>query len=197
MKIYDIIIAAVCGESVALLFADFLKEGGAEIIAGQEIILLVSFPLLSVLCLWVAYSIGRKFLFVFQAAKHLLVGAFVTVVDLKVFEFLFYAVFYGTGIMAAKILSFIIATFIKYFGSKHWVFQKNGAENIGGEAVGFFAVSLVGLAVDAGLFYYLVKIAGPQFAIPSSLWIKLSVIFAAFASAAWNFWGCRFLVFKK
>lgn len=209
MKIYDTIIAAVCGESVALLFADFLKEGKAKIIVGQEIILLVSFPLLSILCLWIAYLIGRKFLFVFQAAKHLLVGAFVTVVDLKVFEFLFEAIFYGTGIMSAKIASFIVATFIKYFGNKHWAFQNppsfadwrttEGQEtkSIGREAAGFFAVSLAGLALDAGIFYYLVKIVGPQFAIPSSLWIKLSVIFAALAAAAWNFWGCKFLVFKK
>lgn len=197
MKIYDAVIAAVCGAAVAFLFADFLKEGGAKIIAGQELILLVSFPILSALCLWIAYLIGKKFLFVFQAAKHLLVGAFIMVIDLKVFEFLFAVIFFGKGIMSAKVISFIIATFIKYFGNKHWAFQQNGGENIGREAAGFFAVSLAGLALDAGIFYYLVKIAGPQFAIPSYLWIKLSVIFAALASAAWNFWGCKFLVFKK
>lgn len=197
MKIYDIILAAICGEAVALLFNDFLGEGNAEIFVAQELILIISFPILSILCLWFAYFIGRKFLFVFQAAKHLLVGAFIMVVDLNIFEFLFVVIFSGKGIMSAKIVSFIAATFIKYFGNKHWAFQKSGAENIGREAAGFFAVSLAGLAVDAGIFYYLVKIAGPQFAISPTLWIKLSVIFAALASAMWNFWGCKFLVFKK
>lgn len=197
MKLYDIIIAAVCGAAVAFLFADFLKEGGAKIIAGQELILLISFPIFSILCLWIAYLIGRKFLFIFQAAKHLLIGAFVTVIDLKVFEFVFEVIFYGTGLISAKIFSFIAATFVKYFGNKHWAFQQDGRKNIGREAAGFFVVSLAGLALDAGIFYYLVRIAGPQFAIPPSLWIKLSVIFAAFAAATWNFWGCKFLVFKK
>lgn len=197
MKIYDIIIAAVCGEAVAFLFTDFLREGRGEIIIWQKIVLLVMFPALSVFCLWVACLIGKKKLFVFQAAKHLLVGAFVTVVDLKVFEFFFNAIFYGTGLISAKIFSFIAAGFIKYFGNKYWAFQKNESENVSREAVGFFIISFVGLILDAGFFYFLVKIIGQQFAIPLSLWIKLSVVFAAFAAAAWNFWGCKFLVFKK
>ena len=197
MNLYDIIIAAISGEAVALLFADLIREGNVKIFGGQELVLVILFPSVSVLCLWIACLIGKKLLFIFQAAKHLLVGAFVTVVDLKVFEFLFEAIFYGTGIMSAKIISFVAATFIKYFGNKHWAFQKNDGENIVKETVGFFAVSLAGLALDAGIFYYLVKIAGPQFAIFPALWIKLSVLFAALAAAAWNFWGCKFLVFKK
>jgi putative flippase GtrA len=136
---------------------------------------------------------------IFQAAKFLLVGAFATVIDLKLFELLIWVFSFFTlpSSIMIKATSFIIATAIKYWGNKYWAFQKHEKEDIRKEMATFFMITLAGLIIDVSVFYCATKVMGPQLMIPSPVWIKLSVIFAALAAALCNFLGYKFLVFKK
>src|SRR3989344_2681861 len=88
MKVTDVIFALICGRVIGFLVGDFLKDWGIEVGLAYSLVLWVLFPFASLLLLWIAQIIGRKLLFVYQAAQHLLVGAFATVIDLKFFEYL-------------------------------------------------------------------------------------------------------------
>ena len=144
-------------------------------------------PILAVIGLWVADLLGKRFFIVRQAGRFVLVGAFADVIDIKVFQLLFifapFSIFFKT-------VSFIIATIIKYFANKRWAFEKPE----GGQALHFFLVTLVGLAIDVVSFYYLGKI---KVGLSTHLWVELTIIFAALIAAIWNFLGYKFLVFKK
>lgn len=192
MKVIDIIFALICGRIVAWLTYDFLKGYGIEI-SSYKWLLYYALPIISLACLWLAYLIGKKLLFVFQAAKYFLVGIFVTIIDLKLFEFLVWI--FPT--ITSKAISFLISTYIKYWGNKHWVFEKSKKEGIGQEFFQFVIVTVIGLGIDVGSFFYFTKIMGPQFGTPADVWIKLSVIFAALVAVIWNFLGYKFFVFKK
>ncbi|MBI2049847.1 MAG: GtrA family protein [Candidatus Staskawiczbacteria bacterium] len=192
MKVVDIIFALVCGRIVAQIAHDFLKGYGLEI-GYLKWFLYFTLPIFSLFFLWLAYLIGKKLLFVFQAAKYILVGLFVTIVDLKLFELLVWAL----SPVMSKGLSFLTSVIIKYWGNKLWTFEKPEKENIAQEILQFIIVTIVGLGIDIGSFFYFTKIMSPQFGAPEDIWIKLSVIFAALAAAAWNFLGYKFLVFKK
>ena len=207
MKVIDIIFSLITGRVIGFLLSDFLKEWGITIGFYYSLVLWIVLPFFSLFCLWLAYKASTfakasadksdgqgKFLFVFQAAKFVLVGTFATVIDLKIFEFL--AWFFSAYILA-KIISFIVATFLKYWGNKYWSFQKYEKEDLNKEIIQFFFITLVGLIVDVVSFYYFTKIMGPQFALSNVIWIKLSVIFAGITAALWNFLGYKFLVFKK
>lgn len=197
--IIDVIFALVSGYAVGWVVKDFLKGYGIEISFLYNLLLHYALPIFFLFCLWSADKIGRKLLFVFQAAKHLLVGAFATVVDLKLFELLvwIFSMFFTVSPSFSKAISFLAATSIKYWGNKHWAFEKFEKEGMIREISQFFIVTIVGLGLDVGLFYYFTKIMGPQFATPEAVWIKLSVIFAAIIAALWNFLSYKFLVFKK
>lgn len=199
MKVIDILFALACGKVVGFVIGDILKGLGVDAGLYVVVTLWVVLPLLALFCLWVAEVIGRKVLFVFQAAKFFLVGAFATVVDLKFFELLIwiFAFFAPIPLLAAKSISFIAATLVKYWGNKYWAFTKHEKENMHKEIVQFFAITLVGLAIDLGAFYYATSMLGPQLGIPLVVWTKLSVIFAGIAAALWNFLGYKFWVFKK
>ena len=199
MKVTDIIFALVFGRIIGFLVGDFLRGWGVAITLGWSLVIWLLLPLVSLFCLWLAYLIGRKLLFVFQSAKFLLVGAAATVVDLKIFELLawFLALYVPLSSILAKSISFIIATFLKYWGNKHWAFQKHEKENIYKEVIQFFLITLVGLIIDVAAFYYFTKVMGPQFQVPPAIWVKFSVIFAGIVAAAWNFLGYKFFVFKK
>lgn len=199
MKVIDIIFALICGGVVAWIAVDFLK--GYEVDVGiYRWFLPWILPIVSLICLWLAYLIGKKLLFVFQAAKFFLVGVLATIIDLKFFEFLiwvFFSFFSVNAVMTSKAISFLVATFAKYWGNKYWAFEKNGKENLGKEIIKFFTVAFIGLIADVGFFFYFTKILGPQLGAPLEVWVKLSVILAAIAAAAWNFLGYKFIVFKK
>lgn len=198
MKIVDIIFALICGLTVNWVAFDFLKSYGIDF-GLYKWLLLWLLPIISLIFLWLASLIGRKLLFVFQAAKYLLVGAFVTVIDLKLFEFLVWIFSFAISQnqIIAKVTSFLFATFVKYWGNKHWAFEKPGKERVKLEVFQFFLITMVGLGIDVGFFFYLTRIMGPQLETPQELWVKLSVILAAIVAALWNFLGYKFLVFKK
>lgn len=202
MKVTDIIFALISGRILGFLVGDFLREWGIRIGFYWILVIWLVLPLVSLACLGVAYWAGKKLLFVFQGVKFLLVGAVATVVDLKLFEFL---IWIFPIYILAKGISFIISTFLKYWGNKHWAFQghesfdttRDKQENIYKEVMQFFTITLVGLIIDVGFFYYFTNIMGPQFQIPNAVWVKFSVIFAALVAAVWNFLGYKHLVFKK
>ncbi|MSU54785.1 MAG: GtrA family protein [Candidatus Staskawiczbacteria bacterium] len=196
MKIIDVIFALICGRVVGFVVSDFLEELKVSTTAGQDIIIWLAFPLLALVCLWIANAIGRKFLFVFQVAKHILVGTFATVIDLKLFEILLAGIFL-TNPLISKSISFLFSTTLKYIGNKYWTFKKHEKEGMHKEIAQFFLIMLVGLAIDVSVFYCATKIIGPQFGISIIIWTKLSVIFAALVAAIWNFTGDKFIVFKK
>ncbi len=199
VKVTDIIFALICGRIVGFLISDFLKEWGIHIGLYYGLVLWVVLPFISLLCLWLASLIGKKFLFVFQAAKFLLIGASATVIDLKLFELLAWllAFIIPFGLLVSKGISFLAATILKYLGNKYWAFGKHQRENLKGEIIKFFAVTLTSLVLDVGAFYYLTKIMGPQFNLSVVVWIKLSVLLSAVFAALWNFLGYKFLVFEK
>lgn len=199
VKIIDVIFALVSGYAVGWVARDFLKGYGIEISFLHSLLLHYVLPVVFLFCLWLSRLIGRKFLFVFQASKHLIIGGFATVIDLKLFEFLAWtsSVFFPMAPLFSKAVSFLIATLVKYWGNKHWAFEKFEKEKILKEILQFFIVTIIGLILDVGLFYYFIKIMGVQFAMPAQVWVKLSVILAAIAAAFWNFTAYKFLVFKK
>ena len=206
MKSIDIIFAVISGQLIGFLALDFLRHSNIEFTFHYALVLLIFLPVFSVACLYAAFLIGRKLLFVFQAAKHLLVGAGATVIDLKIFEFLGWTlgsvIFFGP--ITSKGISFLLSTFIKYLGNKYWAFSgfarsgeaRQKIESYK-EVTQFFMVTVIGLVIDIGFFYYFTKIMGPQFLLTPVIWTKLSVIFAAIIAAIWNFIGYKFLVFKK
>jgi len=183
MKKLDVIFSIMCGLSIAWIAADFLKKYGW--------LFFIALPVLSVIGLWLASLIGRKILFVKQAGKFVLAGAFADVVDIKVFQLLFW---FAPFPLSFKTISFLIATFIKYLFDKYWTFEKYGKEGINREVIQFFMVAIVGALLNVVSFYYLAKI---RTGISANLWIELSIILAAVASGVWNFLGYKFLVFKK
>ena len=183
MKKIDVIFGIIGGLALAWVALDFFGAYGW--------IFFIILPVLSVGGLLLCDTIGRKYLFIDQAGKFALAGAFADVIDIKVFQLLILLVPFS---LFFKGVSFIIAMAIKYWTNKHWAFEQHERDNMGRELVQFFLVTLVGLALDVASFYYFSRI---KTGISTHFWVELSIIFAALVAALWNFLGYKFLVFKK
>jgi len=199
MKTIDGILALLCGAVVGSVISELLQGSRIDLGIHYDVILWLALAVISFISLWLAYLAGRKIPFVFQAAKFFLVGAFATVFDLKLFEFLawFFGLFLVVNPLVLKGVSFFISTFLKYWANKYWTFQKHGAEDIYQQITIFFIADMIGVFINVTAFYYFTNMLGPQFSMPEAAWVKLSVIFAGLVAAGWNFLGYKFLVFKK
>lgn len=198
MKKIDIILALITGEITAWFFYGITKELNLEI-TNLALILAISLPILAVLGLWVCWILGKKYLWIWQLAKYLLIGVLATILDLGILNglILLSGIATGTAYAIFKGISFIIATFAKYFGDKFWAFEKMEKAGMGKELGQFFFVTLVGLAFNVGIASFVVNGIDPKFGLSSSAWGTVGGIAAAFGVMAWNFIGYKFFVFKK
>lgn len=183
MKKGDFIFAIICGLSVAWIAIDLLGNIGW--------IFVIIFPLLSVLGLYIVEWLGKRYLFIHQAGKFALAGAFADVVDIKVFQLIFWFLPFSNTV---KAVSFLVGTFVKYVCDKYWAFEQHDHDGVHIEIAKFFLVAVVGMAINVVSFNYFGTI---KTGLPANIWQELCIIFAALVTAIWNFCGYKFLVFKK
>ncbi|HJN62424.1 MAG TPA: GtrA family protein [Candidatus Parcubacteria bacterium] len=198
MKRIDIIAPLIIGEIVALSGLAILKNLGIE----KNILYLVlpiALPILSLLGLWVAFIIGKKFLIFFQASKFVLVGALNTLIDLGVLNLLIFVSGSATGIFfpVFKSIGFIVATINSYFWNKYWTFGKVKKDLGSTEFSKFFITVFIGFLLNVGIASFIVNIIGPQFGQNEKVWANVGAFSAALLAWVWNFFGSKFLVFKK
>ncbi len=199
LKKSDIIVALITGEGVAWLFVFILKSSSLNI-PYFNVILPVIFPIIAVFALWISYLIGKKFLFIFQLAKFLMVGALFALFDLLVLNGLMtwlgiseeqkikYLIFVG--------ISFVIATTIKYAADKYWVFKKTEKGKAGVEFGAFFIITLISGGIQVGIAG-LIFAMDPLLGMSPQAWGNVGKIAGITVASAWNFVGYKFLVFKK
>ena len=162
-------------------------------------LLFIIFPTLTLLGMFIASWLGKKFLFILQAARFALVGALNTFIDLGILNFFiwtsgiaagpFYSVFKG--------ISFLVATINSYFWNKYWTF--GGGEKGPGpkEFSKFLGTVTIGFFLNVGIASLVVNVIGPQFGITEKIWASVGALTATLIAWIWNFIGSKFIVFKK
>jgi len=205
MKKVDIIFGAILGEAVAWYFLLTFKELGNlaakfGMAAGSVYWLLpISFPILAVIALWIAYLLGKKILIIFQFSKFFLTGTAVTLVDLGVLNALMRitSIYAGNWFSVFKFISALVALMVKFLPAKLWVFEKMEKERQTKEFGGFIIFGIVGIGINVAAASFIVRIIGPQLGFSAESWANIGAIGAAFIGLAWNFMASKFFVFKK
>ena len=218
MKKSDIIASLVIGELIAWFSFGILKNLSSEVeflfliseFKWSFWIWIVSFPILTLIGLWIAHLVGKRFLILWQAAKFVLVGVLNTLVDLGILNILglILGITTGFGFSALKGISFIVAVTNSYFWNKFWTFSSSvppsgtsdgqaEKSKVGKEFSQFFVVSLIGFGINVGVASLVVIVIGPQFGLSEKIWLNIGAITATFFGMAWNFVGYKFIVFKQ
>jgi len=198
MKKIDVILAAISGVGLGLLFPWLLKGFGIEIKL-LSLLLPVLFPIAAIIAIWICYLIGKKYLFVFQLGKFLLIGIFFALIDLGVLDILLkiFGITAGLAYSAFVATSFVIVTSIKYVGDKFWAFEKTEKEKMGSEFVQFFIITLISGVIQTLVASLVVNGIGPQLGASPLIWANIGKILGIAVASIWNFLGYKFVVFKK
>jgi len=201
MKRIDIILALITGEGVAWLFIWLIKNSPSIDLPILYWLLPIVFPILAVIGIWIAYKIGKKYLFVYQLAKFLLIGAFFAIFDLIILNILleYFGISKEEGIKYAIFVatSFIIATTIKYVADKYWAFEKKSREQMGSEFGKFFVITLISGVIQTGVASFVFAITPSLLGLTDLVAGNVGKIAGIAVASAWNFIGYKFIVFKK
>lgn len=197
VKKTDAIISFIIGFFIGLFFFIFLKTTDFKVPYSWG--LMIVFPPLSVLGMLIVSLLGKRFLFIYQMGKFVLVGALNTMIDFGVLNLLmlifkiyagaFYSVFVG--------ISFIVASVNSYFWNKHWTFVQRKEVFHSKEYLKLLIILTGGLFLHVVIASFVVNIIGPQFGMTSELWANVGKFVAVLIAWIWNFLGAKFIVFKK
>jgi len=200
MKKIDVVLSLVTGEGVAWLFIWLIKNSPKLNFPFLNWLLPILFPVLAVFALWIAYTIGKKYLFVYQLAKFLLIGAFFAIFDLIILNLLMkeFGISKDSGLKYSLFvaISFIIATIVKYVADKYWAFEKSEKGQAGMEFLKFFLITIVSGVIQVGVASVVFKALSSS-GMTDVVLGNVGKIAGIAVASVFNFICYKFIVFKK
>ncbi len=197
----DYILVSFIGISFALFSLPILNNINFPFLQVNfltAILLMVFFLVFANFALWIASLIGKVVPSAFQFAKFGAAGAFNSFFDWGTLNLLIAltGIATGLGFSAFKGTSFIAASVSSYFWNKHWTFKSSEETNT--KEVGKFAtVTIIGFLlniVSASLIVF--AFSSKDLMSPERL-ANLAAFSATIIALLWNFFGYKFIVFKK
>jgi len=199
MQKKDALFALVIGEICALLLIPITRFLGFSGMAAKLVLFFpVLLPVLAMGGLVFTAILGKKWSFFFQAGKNILVGILNASVDLAVLNLFifFFSIAEGTPILVFKFLAFTAGAINSYFWNKFWTFEEK-SEVRSSQFIKFYGVAFGGLLIHMATIFFTVNIIGAPCGIKPIIWANIANAVAIFLGFFWNFFGYKFLVFKK
>lgn len=205
MKKIDIISPIVLGLIISALIISLLKVLEDQLqITGDKIVLIwisiiVLVPSLLVLWVYVTFRLGKRRHIFFQFGKFIPIGVSNTAIDFGSLNLLILMTGIDKGVWFSvfKGISFVCAVTNSYLWNKYWTFEAGGTEDLGKQFVKFLIVAGIGFIINVAIASVIVNYIEPIGGVSPILWAN----FGAFASIVivilWNFFGYKFLVFRK
>ena len=134
-----------------------------------------------------------------QMGKYGIIGVLNTFLSAGIYNFLIFITNIALGFTVDLffIIAFIITVTNSFFWNRHWTFEKTGAETVGKDAFQFFFVSGVVAVLNTGLLHFIINVIGAPAIIDPKIWANVGLIFAIIVAFFGNFFGYKFIVFKK
>jgi len=135
---------------------------------------------------------------IIQIIKFGFVGAINTIIDLGILNILMFVTGVTGGILYSvfKAVSFIVAVTNSYFMNKRWTFGIKAKET-SKEFSQFFLISIGGFIINVGAASVVVNLIPNFLNVSPQLWGNVGALVGTFFGLAWNFFGYKFIVFKK
>ncbi|GJM16972.1 MAG: hypothetical protein DHS20C13_22990 [Thermodesulfobacteriota bacterium] len=205
MKKIDIISPIVLGLIISALVISLLKvlETQLQITGTIAIILSVALVVLipSFLVLWVyiTFRLGKRRHIFFQFGKFIPIGVSNTAIDFGTLNLLILmsGVDKGLWFSVFKGISFVCAVTNSYLWNKYWTFESGGTDSLARQFVKFLIVAGIGFIINVAVASFIVNYVEPIGGISPILWANIGAFASIVIVILWNFFGYKFLVFKK
>ena len=205
----DFWLAVLAGEIVAWLSLPTLKNLTIlDLLAKWEIGLRIFMlfwaffvPVGAIFGLYLFYFIANRknkigFL---QIGKYGVIGVLNTFLNAGIYNVLIFTTDIVSGFIIDLffIFAFIITVTNSFFWNRYWTFEQTSAESAGRDVFQFFFVSAIVAIVNMGILHIIVNVIGAPAGIDLKIWANIALAFTIITAFFGNFFGYKFLVFKK
>ncbi|MBI4919947.1 GtrA family protein [Candidatus Azambacteria bacterium] len=135
----------------------------------------------------------------FQLGKYGVIGVLNTLLSAGIYNLLIFITDIASGFTVDLfyIIAFIITVTNSFFWNRYWTFEELGIKKITGEAFQFFFVSGIVAIINTGVLHLVVNVIGAPAGIDQKIWANIALVFAIIIAFFGNFFGYKFIVFKK
>lgn len=183
------------------LHALFIVNNVSFAIAGiqfQYWMLYAIFPFGEMIGYFVVLSIFSQVRILVEASRFAIVGFFNFVLDVAILTMLSlqFGIYGGVGIVLLNIIAGTIALFNSYYWNRKFTFEKQ-TEASAGEFGAFVSVSIIGILINTTVLFLITTFLPAPSGLTEEQFLTIAKIASIFVSLFWNFFGYKFIVFKK
>jgi len=200
----DLISSIVLGEIVAVFLVLITKNLERDvpildILIRHKWLIFLLIPALATVGVYGTFRLGRSHPVLFQFGKFITIGLSNTAIDFGILNFLIFITDIERGRFYSlfKAVSFIVAVTNSYLWNKFWTFKNPGTRGAAKQFFQFVTVSSIGFGINVAIASFVVNVVGPLGEISPRLWANVGAFIAIVIAVFWNFWGYKFIVFKK
>lgn len=205
----DFVLAILAGEIITWLSLPTLKNlellsilSGWGIEFNRFIIFWVFFmPAGAILGLGAFYALAKikNRIGFFQLGKYGVIGVLNTFLNAGIYNLLIFVTNTATGFILDMffVIAFVITVINSFFWNKYWSFEEKQAETLRQEAINFFDVSAAVAAINMIILHIIVNTIGAPANIDPKIWANIALAFTIITAFLGNFFGYKFIVFKK
>ena len=145
----------------------------------------------------IAGVLGKKFSFILQFAKFVVVGVLNTAIDFGVLNIISLVTGFTSGFIigGVNIPGVALALTNAYLWNKLWVFGARDGKGLFHDLPKFLLISGIGVVINSGIV--ILATSYPVQSIDAQTWLNVAKIMATGFSLVWNFLGYKFIVFSK
>jgi len=205
MKRIDLFSSIVIGLIISALAIALLNAFESEInVSGINttllwLLIIFGVPFLVVIWVYLTSRLGNRRHVFFQLGKFIPIGVSNTAIDFGVLNLLILTSGVDKGLLFSvfKAISFLCAVINSYLWNKFWAFESRGTAGLGRQFVIFMIVSGIGFVINVATATFIVNFINPIGGVSSILWANIGALASIVIVIIWNFFGYKFLVFKK
>lgn len=141
----------------------------------------------------------KKYPIIMQFVKFVVIGFINTALDFAILnlEMWMFSIYAGWPIIIFNVVSFAIASTNSFIWNRLWTFKVKSGEKVAMQYLQFIIVTAIGMGINSSIVYLGTTVVGPHFGLHPQLWANVVKVFATCISLIWNFFGYKFVVFKK